>query len=68
MTKEEAQKILPLVNNKQCLDALETYLGLRVEELKESLVKANDDQIRGAILELRRMKHLRDEVLQALER
>jgi hypothetical protein len=67
MTRQEAEKILPLVNNKQAMDALEVYLTLRVEDLKESLVykSPEEEAYRGAIQELRRFKHLRDEVLNA---
>lgn len=67
MRKQEAEKVLPLVNNKQAMDALEYFLDLRIEILKESLVhmSPHTEQTRGAIHELRRMKNLRDEIINA---
>lgn len=65
MKKLDAEKIKPLVNNKVALDALEHYLSLRVEALKESLLSAPIDQVvryQAACEELRRFRHLRDEV------
>lgn len=67
MKKKDAEKLLPLVNQKGALDALEHYIALRIEALKEDLVHQSPltEQQRGAIYELRRFKHLRDEVLNA---
>lgn len=65
MKKQDAEKIKPLVNNHAALDALEHYLVLRVEALKESLLYATGDQVQrfqAAAEELRRLKHIRDEV------
>lgn len=71
MKRQDAEKIRPLVTNLGATDALEHYLTLRIENLKESLVGAPSMdfviRIQGAIDELRRFKHLRDEVLNAKE-
>lgn len=66
MKKQDADKIKPLVNNHASLEALEHYLQLRVEALKESLLSVPtwDQAIKAqaAVEELKRFRHLRDEV------
>lgn len=67
MKKEDAEKLLPLVNNKAALDALLHYMIVRTEAHKNSLTVASSfDQVvnyQGAIQELMRIKNLKDEVL-----
>jgi hypothetical protein len=67
MKKKDAEFLLPLVNSKEMMDRLIHYMELRVSHLKESLVAASDiegvKRLQGAIEEVRRLKSLRDEVL-----
>jgi hypothetical protein len=66
MIKQEAEKLYFLVNDKTSMDALQSYANHRIEVLKEFLTASLDlNDIRkaqGAIEELKRMRHLRDEV------
>jgi hypothetical protein len=66
MIKQEAEKLYFLVNDKVSMDALQFYASYRIEVLKEFIATALDlNDIRkaqGAIEELKRMRHLRDEV------
>ena len=71
MKKQDAERIRPLVTNLGATDALEHYLQIRLEALKESLVTASDMdfvvRVQGAINEIKRFRNLRDEVLNANE-
>lgn len=66
MKKQDADKVKPLVNNHAALEALEHYLYLRVEALKESLLSAPTWEatirVQAAAEEIKRFRHLRDEV------
>lgn len=67
MRKEDAQKLLFVVNNKETMDSLQHYMNLRVEHYKDLLTyAANYEEVRkyqGAIEELLRLRTLREEVL-----
>lgn len=67
MKKEDAQKLVTLVNNKENMDALSHYMNLRVDHYKDLLTYAsNYEEVRkyqGAIEELHRLRTLREEVL-----
>jgi len=66
MNKKNANELYALVNSKANMDALNFYVDLRVNFLKEQLVSAQSiEEVRrfqGAILEISRLKTLRDEV------
>jgi len=66
MNKKDAEKLLILVNSRPNVDALEFYMGLRIDFLKDQLTSATSiEEVRkyqGAIEELKRLKTLRDEV------
>ena len=67
MTPEIAKKLLPLVNVKRNLDALEMYMESRITATHRSMEQGDDMkavyQAQGAIQELRRFRTLRDEVI-----
>lgn len=67
MRKEDAQKLVMFVNNKDNINALLHYMSIRVEHYKDLLTYASSyEEVRkyqGAIEELNRLKTLRDEVL-----
>jgi len=67
MTPEIAKKLLPLVNVKQNLDALEMYMESRITAMHRNMEQGDDMkamyQAQGAIQELRRLRTLRDEVI-----
>lgn len=69
MKKRIAEKIMPIVATKTQTDALEAYVEMRFDILKDALVYAeNIEEIRrhqGAYQELKRLLTLRDEVLNA---
>lgn len=71
MDKMQYRSLLPLVNEKDQMDRLNTYVGHRIKTMQEQLEKLQEvDQIRalqGAIRELRRFHTLRDEVLKGSE-
>lgn len=66
MIKKDAEKLYFLVNDKAAMDALSHYMLYRIEVLKEQLVTATEMneviKLQGAIEELKRLRHLRDEV------
>jgi len=67
MTPEIAKKLLPLVNVKRNLDALEMYMESRITDMHRNMEQGDDMkamyQAQGAIKELRRLRTLRDEVI-----
>lgn len=71
MDKELARKLLPLVNDKDAMGELTSYIDSRVSILKEQLVSSTNFEnvlkIQGGIAELRKFLQLRDYVLQELE-
>lgn len=71
MKRQDADKLRPLVTDLGVSNALEHYVHVRMEALKDMLVGApNMDfviRIQGAIDELKRFRNLRDEVLNAKE-
>ena len=68
MDKDTSRALLPLVNDKDMMDRLQTYCDERIDTLRGHLETTKEiDNIRhiqGSIAELRRFKTLRDEVLQ----
>jgi len=66
MKKNDAEKLYFFVNDKNTLDAFNHLIDLRISVVKDNLTSAKDiDEVRrlqGAFEELRRMKHIRDEV------
>lgn len=69
MKKQIATPVLPLVNNKEALDGLLYYINYRIDVLKDNLtvVSTYDEilKIQGTISELKRMKNVRDEIINA---
>lgn len=67
MIRKEAEPLVFFVNDKETMDALFFYTDLRIRYLKDQFIHAKtfDEVLRlqGAIDELTRVKHLRDEVL-----
>lgn len=67
MTPDIAKKLLPLVNVKRNLDALEMYMESRITDMHRNMEQGEDMkamyQAQGAIKELRRLRTLRDEVI-----
>jgi hypothetical protein len=67
MTPEIAKKLLPLINVKRNLDALEMYMESRITDMHRNMEQGEDMkaiyQAQGAIKELRRLRTLRDEVI-----
>jgi hypothetical protein len=71
MDQKQYRQLLPLVNDKDQMDRLRNYAGIRIEALRDQLEKLSDvDQIKaiqGSIRELRRIYTLRDEVIKGSE-
>jgi len=71
MNKKLARQTLLLVNSKDMYEALQTVVDYKIEEHRNNLEKTKDitriNEIQGAISELRRLQHLRDEVIQSAE-
>lgn len=71
MDKEIARRLLPLVNDKELMDALVAYAEHRINYGKDACIIAGTlDEVRkwqGAHRELSRMVTLRDEVIEALK-
>tara|TARA_A100000172_G_scaffold75213_1_gene57862 strand:- start:164 stop:379 length:216 start_codon:yes stop_codon:yes gene_type:complete len=65
MIKEIAKKLLPLVNVKRNVDALDAYVEYRTHEMYKLMEQAEDTKTmfmaQGAIHELRRINTLREE-------
>jgi hypothetical protein len=66
MKREDANKLYLLVNSKNDMDALEHYVNLRVEFLKNELLAAQDfnrvQYLQGSVNEIKRLLNLREEV------
>jgi len=66
MRKEVANELYALVNTKANMDALNLYVNLRIDFLKDELASATAwdtvQKFQGAIEELKRFSKLRDEV------
>ena len=71
MDRMQYRELLPLVNDKDQMDRLLTYIGHRIHNMRDQLEHSNDPQhirlIQGSIKELRRFHTLRDEVLKGAE-
>lgn len=67
MNKKQSTELYLFVNEKTNRDALEFYTELRISALKDSLVRADGIEevrrLQGAIEEVKRLKTLRDEVI-----
>lgn len=66
-----ARSLINLVNTLPAMDALLEYVDYRIEQNQKDYENTNDFnhtlRIQGAIMELRRIKKLRDEVLASAE-
>jgi uncharacterized protein YbgA (DUF1722 family) len=62
------RSLLPLVNDREQMDRLQSYCDERIETLRNHLENTKEIEsirhIQGSIAELRRFKTLRDEALQ----
>lgn len=71
MDRDLARSLLMLVNDKDQMDRLQTYVAYRIEQHRSNLEKQKDRdrilEIQGAIAELRRLATLRDEVIKGAE-
>ena len=68
MDKQQYRDLLPLVNDKAIMELLEVYAKARIELRRDQLETPKDlqriSEIQGALAELRRIKTLRDEVIE----
>ena len=68
MDKQQYRDLLPLVNDKAIMELLEVYAKARIELRRDQLETSKDlqriSEIQGALAELRRIKTLRDEVIE----
>ena len=68
LDKQQYRDLLPLVNDKAIMELLEVYakarIKLRHDQLKTSKDLQRISEIQGALAELRRIKTLRDEVIE----
>lgn len=71
MDKQFYRTLLILVNDKEVMDKVHSYVTARVEVLRNQLEITQDIHticaIQGAIRELRRLETLRDEVIKGAE-
>lgn len=71
MDKKFYRSLLVLVNNKDVMDLINTYVEARIFVLRDQLETTKSHErileIQGAIAELRRFKTLREEVLKGAE-
>ena len=71
MQVETARKLLALVNGKQNMDRLETYVGDRLNYLHHQLEQCSGEAdmfvLQGQIKEIRRLLTLREEAVQKAE-
>ena len=71
MDKQFYRSLLMLVNDKDQMDRLEEYVAERIRHHRDNLEKQKDMnrilEAQGAILELKRFKTLRDEVIKGAE-
>lgn len=67
MNKSLARKCLLLVNSTEMYSRLQEIISFKIEEHRSNLEKTKDitriNEIQGAIAELRRLQHLREEVI-----
>ena len=68
LDKQQYRDLLPLVNDKAIMELLEVYAKARIELRRDQLETSKDlqriSEIQGALAELRRIKTLRDEVIE----
>jgi hypothetical protein len=71
MDKSVYRSLLMLVNDKDQMERLDTYVEGRIHHHRNNLEKQKDIhrilEAQGAILELKRFKTLRDEVIKGAE-
>jgi hypothetical protein len=71
MDKQFYRSLLMLVNDKDQMERLEEYVAERIRHHRDNLEKQKDMnrilEAQGAILELKRFKTLRDEVIKGAE-
>lgn len=71
MDRELARYLLLLVNDKNMYDRLQRLIEHKIEVYRSLLEYAEDQErmpkIQGALAELRRWQHLREEILSAAE-
>lgn len=71
MNRDLARNLLMLVNDKDQMDRMQSYVEYRIEGHRSNLEKTKDRdrilEIQGAIAELRRLSTLRDEVIKGAE-
>lgn len=66
MKREQAVKLLPLVNNYDAMTLLDFYINTRIDEIKEFLTTSELNSViryQAQVDELRRLKKLRDTVI-----
>jgi Ribonuclease G/E len=68
MNRKLARQCLLLVNSKEMYDCLQNVISHKIEEHRNNLEKTRDAasvlEIQGSIAELRRLQHLRNEVIE----
>jgi hypothetical protein len=71
MNKETSRALLPLVNDKDMMERLQTYLDYRIKKYRDLLEVQKDPtritEMQGALSELRRFSTLRDESIKGAE-
>lgn len=71
MNRKLARQSLLLVNSKDMYDSLQSVISYKIEEHRNNLEKTKDAsrvlEIQGAIAELRRFQHLRNEIIEGAE-
>lgn len=69
--KQQYRELLPLVNDKDTMQLLQTYVDSRIEKYRSLLEVQKEHprilEMQGAIAELRRFATLRDEVIKGAE-
>ena len=72
LDKQQYRDLLPLVNDKAIMELLEVYAKARIELRRDQLETSKDlqriSEIQGALAELRRIKTLRDEVIEGAKK
>ena len=67
--KQQYRELLPLVNDKDAMQLLQTYVDSRIEKYRNLLEVQKEPtrilEMQGAIAELHRFATLRDEVIKA---
>lgn len=67
MDKQFIRSLLPLVNDKTCMELLQTYADARISQHLNQMSMEKDmervKRIQGAVAELRRISTLRDEII-----